>query len=139
MDGDHKPQQLMPAHQAALSPDGRWIAYVSQEDGREEVYVQPFPPGHGGKWMVSTQGGSRPSWRRDGRELFFVAADRRLMSVAVEARDAVFRPGMPRELFRLRGSSYAVAPDGQRFLVSMPAPGPPAAINVVVNWTADLR
>jgi hypothetical protein len=139
VDGDHKPQQLMAAHQAALSPDGRWIAYVSMEGGREEVYVQAFPPGHGGTWMVSTQGGSRPAWRRDGRELFFVTADRRLMSVPVEARDAAFRSGVPRELFRLRGSSYSVSSDGQRFLVSTPAPGPPAAIHVVVNWTADLR
>jgi Tol biopolymer transport system component len=133
------PRAVTMGSDAALSPDGRWLAYVSAESGRDEVYVQAFPQERGGKWMVSTQGGGRPSWRRDGRAIFFVSAERQLVEAAVDVRDGAFVSGRAREWFRLHGSRYAVGRDGEHFLVAAPEAGPPAAIHVVVNWTADLR
>ena len=71
-----------------FSPDGRWVAYVSDENGRPEVYVQSFPTS-GGKWLISTQGGTEPLWRADGKELFYIAGDRKLMPGGGEDRDDV--------------------------------------------------
>ena len=83
----------------AFSPDGRWIAYVSDESGRPEVYVQTFPVSTA-KWRVSTNGGTQPRWRRDGKEIFYLASDSRLMAVAVSA-GASFEAGIPAALFEL--------------------------------------
>jgi Tol biopolymer transport system component len=132
--------------QGQLSPDGRWMVYASDESGRMEVYVQPFPAS-GGKWQVSTGGGSQPRWRRDGKELFYVSADKRLMAVEVKA-NATFEVGVPKALFGTRFLpaapphliSYAVASGGQRFLVTRLVEEEPAIpITVVLNWTAGLK
>jgi len=128
-----------------FSPDGRWIAYSSNESGRREIFVRPFP-GPGGKWQVSVQGGAQPMWRRDGKEIFFIAPDGMVMSVDVIAGNA-FQVGTPRPLFRtlalasaIDGPAYSVTADGQRFLVrkqSSNASIPPTT--VVLNWTAGFE
>ncbi|HZM89403.1 MAG TPA: hypothetical protein VFF31_22970, partial [Blastocatellia bacterium] len=132
--------------QGQFSPDGKWIAYASIESGRWEVYVRSFPD-RGGKWPVSTNGGVQPKWRRDGKELFYISADKKLMAVAVKADGATFEPDVPKTLFELRVPGnlagprnwYAVSKDG-RFLVNTnleEATAPPTT--VVLNWTADLK
>jgi Tol biopolymer transport system component len=114
---------------AAFSPDGRWLAYGSNESGRSEVYVRPFPPG-GGKWQVSDNGGGYPRWSRDGRELFY-RTDDGIMVASVEGLGDTFRAGKPREVLKgsfrggtdgipLSGNTFAdyeVAPDGQHFIM----------------------
>jgi hypothetical protein len=126
-----------------LSPDGRWMAYTSNESGRNEVYVQPFP-GPGGKWQTSRDGGAWPTWRADGRELYFVAADRKLMAVDVKAGDA-FEAGDPRPLFSTRiriafSREYDVTPDGKHFLVNIVLGEENIApITLVQNWMAALK
>ena len=130
---------------AVFSPDGRWIAYVSNEGGHTDVYVQPFP-GPGPKSQVSRDGGSHPVWRADGRELFYLAADGTMMTVAVGGGPA-FDAGRPRSLFssnawRLTSNQvYAVTRDGQRFLVNAipPKSGGEAALTVVFNWPATIH
>jgi hypothetical protein len=122
--------------EGTFSPDVRWLAYDSTETGRREVWVQPFPP-TGVRWQVSATGGVSPKWRADGRELFYVAADGRLMSAAVTP-GASFRWSAPQALFEtiFRGGTYApfaVSRDGQRFLINTP-PIHEAPITVVVNW-----
>jgi eukaryotic-like serine/threonine-protein kinase len=136
--------------QASLSPDGKWLAYVSNESGAFEIIVQPFPDPLLGKWPISTNGGSRPRWRHDGRELFYVDSDDRLVAVPV-ATDRSFVPGKPTPLFtlptlpeiNLGGSAYVydVAPGGQRFLVSVPTTGGTQRIPLIVttNWTSLLK
>jgi Tol biopolymer transport system component len=124
---------------ARFSPDGRWIAYVSEESGRPEVYVRPFQ-GAAEKWKVSNAGGEEPRWRRDGRELFYLAPDNKLMAVPVKLGEN-FEAGSPSALFRLEAirKQYEVEASGQRFLASTPVAGAmPLPITVVVNWTADL-
>ena len=95
-----------------VSPDSRWIAYDSNESGRAEVYVRPFPPGSGrsGKWLVSSNGGFQPRWRGDGGELFYLSADRRMMAVDVKLVPR-FEPGTPRALF----STPVINATGQMF------------------------
>jgi Tol biopolymer transport system component len=124
--------------QGSVSPDGRWIAYVSDETGRDEVYLQTFPPS-GGKWLVSANGGTHPEWRGDGQEIFFLAPNREFMAVAVAGTGDAIRVGSARVLLRGAGS-YAVTPDGQRFLMKVPARDPESqAIHVILNWSAGLR
>jgi dipeptidyl aminopeptidase/acylaminoacyl peptidase len=128
-----------------FSPDGRWIAYTSDETGHFEVYVQAFPAS-GTKAQVSTGGGIEPRWRRDGKELVFATLDRRMMAVEVKS-GPVFEAGPPKELFPLRGvdvstyrNPYAMSSDGQRFYMALrkeDATGAP--ISVVLNWTAGLK
>ncbi len=130
-----------------FSPDGRWVAYRSDESGRSEVYVQAFPP-TGGKWLISTEGGDQPSWRGDGKEIFYVSPASQIMAVEVKGGET-FEVGTPRPLFPLRRpyvdvesarSSYAVTADGQRFLVVGSAENArPMAITVSVNWTEGLK
>ncbi len=131
-----------------FSPDGKWVAYQSNETGRYEVYVRTFSPqepGGGGKWQVSVDGGVEPRWRKDGKELFFHAPDRKLMAVEVKA-GARFQAGVPRPLFQTRIQQsasigrYAVTADGRRFLIVSEveeAFGEPAT--VLLNWTAGLK
>ena len=128
---------------ARFSPDGRSVAYVSDESGRYEVYVRPFP-GPGEKWQISTQGGVEPVWSRDGQELFYRNEDR-LMAVDVTVPPA-FRAGKPQLLFEGQYQShlglpnYDVSTDGQRFV--MIQPGQETAlrhINVVLNWSEELK
>jgi len=127
--------------QGQFSTDGRWIAYSSNSSSLDQVYVQAFPK-PGGKFQVSTNGGIRPRWRRDGKELFYMTPDRRLMAVEVKATATTFEAGRPRELFQTRAvttlpghSVYDVTADGQRFLINtaLEAEGPPA-MTVVMNW-----
>ena len=129
--------------QGQFSPDGRWMAYVSDESGSQQVYVQSFPT-LGGQRQISAEGGAQPRWRRDGKELFYLAPDRRLM-VVTSKTGATFEPDAPRALFQtaldvaaLR-QSYAVSADGQRFLLNASAGEGPAPLTVVLNWTAGLR
>jgi eukaryotic-like serine/threonine-protein kinase len=126
-----------------FSPDGRWLAYTSTESGRPEIYVQPFP-GPGGKWQVSSGGGQTSEWRSDGRELFYMSLDGKLMAVEVTAGGS-FETEEPRVLFAVRAKStperqYTASKDGQRFLVNVPSSGqqsPP--ITLVQDWTAPLK
>jgi len=142
--GDRQPvpflQTLFDERQAQFSPDGRWVAYVSDESGRSEVYVQSFPK-PGSKSMISTDGGTEPRWRRDGKELFFLAVDGKLMTAQVKG-GSTFEANVPKALFAtlpLRESDYAVAADGQRFLFSTSVKNAAAEmITVVINWTAEL-
>jgi serine/threonine protein kinase/Tol biopolymer transport system component len=132
--------------QAQISPDGHWLAYVSTEGGRYDVYVRPFPSGDG-KWLISPSGGLEPSWRRDGKELFYLAPDGSLMAVTVTTK-TTFEPSPPDRLFETKMSTvrnvaftrnqYVASADGQRFLISQPT-GTPASIVVVVNWPAGLE
>ena len=128
-----------------ISPDGQWIAYTSNESGRTEVYVQPFPNG-GRKWQISTNGGSGPRWARSGRELFYHEGPR-MMVVAVET-GADFIAGRTEFLFEVDGlydagqggPNYDVTPDGRHFVFTLPKPQPPATqIHVVLNWLEELK
>jgi serine/threonine-protein kinase len=132
---------------ARFSPDGRWLAYVSDESGRPEIYVQPYP-GPGGKWQVSTDGGTEPAWNRNGRELFYRSGNK-MMAVETMASPS-FSAGKPRVLFEGEyvlteypqlGSDYDVSADGQRFLmVKVPARTVSnEQINVVLNWLEELK
>lgn len=115
---------------ARFSPDGRWVAYESNESGPTEIYVQSFPLS-GAKWQVSTAGGTLPQWRQDGKELLYLA-DGRLMSVPVQA-SPTFTPGTPTPLFQVpllnmqNAPRYGVSPDGQRFLFNVAAQGQAAS------------
>jgi len=124
---------------ASFSPDGRWLAFASSESGRTEIYVQPFRRA-GAKVRLSRSGGSRPRWRRDGRELFFQSGQN-LVAVRVEA-DARFESGPPETLFTLdqRFSLQDVTGDGERFLVTVePRPHEWQPIEVMVGWNAFLE
>ncbi len=155
LSGERKPEPYLQSDfaeiQPRFSPDGKWVAYVSNETGQFEVYVQSFPRS-GGKWPVSIGGGSQPQWRADGRELYYYTPDRKLMSVEVNSSGSTFQVAPPRPLFEMRvggagvdlsfpGSGYyEAARDGKRFLVAS-APEIPETqqMYVVVNWTADLK
>ncbi len=84
-----------------FSPDGRWISYTSNETGRQQIYIQSFPPS-GGKWQISTGGGTKARWRKDGRELFYIAPDRTLMSVRLSSDGTTFEHSAPQPLFETR-------------------------------------
>jgi serine/threonine protein kinase len=144
--GDRKPFPYLNSQfnesEGSFSPDGRWVAYVSDESGRDEVYVQAFPLS-GAKFQISTGGGSEPNWRKDGTELYYLAADRNLMAVPVKS-GATLEAGVPKPLFPIavtaQRHSFAVANDGQRFLVSASAGGEKTVpITVVLNWQAALK
>jgi len=128
-----------------FSPDGRWLAYISNESGRSEIYVQPYP-GPGGKWQISTEGGTEPAWNRNGRELFYRSGDK-MMAVEIATQHG-FAAGTPRMLFEGRyelapfpATNYDVSPDGQRFLMVKPSEQEAATtqINVVLNWFEELK
>jgi serine/threonine protein kinase/Tol biopolymer transport system component len=143
-----------------LSPDGRWMAYVSNETGRNQVYVQPFPA-TGGKWQISPNGGTQPRWRADGKELYYLGPGTRpqhlsMMAVSMAATGTILRPSIPSLLFETTFSgalaigggmnpglitqSYAVSNDGQRFFVLslVPTEARPE-IKVIVNWSEAFR
>jgi Tol biopolymer transport system component len=137
--------------QGQFSPDGRWLAFVSNESGQFEVYVRPFPDA-GGKWQVSTGGGTQPRWGRNGQEILYVAPDARLMAAPIRVVQGGIDAGTPVALFPTRlatGSSifaagynssaqYAVAPDG-RFLMNVNADDAVTLpITIVLNWRAGL-
>jgi len=150
LEGERKPVPFLQTQfnemEAQFSPDGRWMAYSADESGRFEVYVQPIPPS-GGKWQISTAGGYQPRWRRDGKELFYLAADRKLMSVAVKAGTS-FEAGVPQALFETRSlpflttlpRTWDVTADGQRFLINTTlADQAQTPLTVVVNWQQGVK
>lgn len=113
---------------ARLSPDGRWVAYQSSESGRNEVYVRPYPDTAGGRWQLSTEGGTQPHWARSGRELFYIALDGGLMSLAIQLTPTLVAARPTRLLTQVYhtdpvGRSYEPSPDGQRFLMIKSVPG----------------
>jgi Tol biopolymer transport system component/tRNA A-37 threonylcarbamoyl transferase component Bud32 len=131
---------------AVFSPDGRWVAYESDETGRNEIYVTAYA-GTGGKWQLSSGGGEMPQWRADGRELFYTTPDDAMMAVPVET-DEAFRPGTPVKLFDTPGvlqfgaaSTWDVSSDGQRFIFLAPVDdrvGEYATVTLVQGWPALL-
>lgn len=136
--------------QGQFSPDTHWIAYASDESGRVEVYVQPFPtpPGGGSKTPVSSDGGNQPRWRRDGKELFYLSLDGKLMAVDV-TEGPIFKGGSPKPLFQLPATSvynsaaldvfrWDTTPDGKRFLINT-AKTSSEPLTVILNWTAELK
>jgi serine/threonine-protein kinase len=146
--GDSEPQPFAPSRfnetEPAFSPDGKWLAYVSDESGRVEVYVRPFP-GPGEKYPISIGGGSEPVWDRRGRELFFRNGDQ--MMVAAVNTQSTFSVGRPRLLFtgpfvRTPGRiNYDVAPDGESFVMidSGEESGAATEVNVLLNWFEELK
>jgi serine/threonine protein kinase len=129
--------------QPRFSPDGHWIAYNAPESGKEQVYVVRFPP-TGERWQVSVDGGAQPMWRRDGRELYYLALDGTIFAVEIRT-GASLEAGVPRPLFRapvgavnLAVEQYATV-DGERFLVLKQVERPSRPINVVVNWPSLLK
>ncbi len=146
---DRKPQLFLqtPAFESApqFSPDGRWLAYSSNESGRGEIYVQPYP-GPGGKWQISTDGGAEPVWNHNGRELFY-RQENKTMAVEVTTRPS-FSAGKPRMLFEApyvwtaaHLPNYDVSQDGQRFLMLKESEQQQASsqINIVLNWFEELK
>jgi serine/threonine protein kinase/Tol biopolymer transport system component len=150
MRGEAKPSALLQSPfnewQGQFSPDGQWVAYCSDRSGQSEVYVRSFPES-GFELPISTGGGGNPRWRRDGKELFYLAEDRKLMSVQIQRAAHRLEAGVPRPLFetRVRGAidrrtHYAVTADGRRFLFATPtAESSVAPITVVLNWAVELR
>jgi Tol biopolymer transport system component len=148
--GDRKPFALLTTtfdeRYAQFSPDGRWVAYQSNESGQDEVYVQPFP-GPGEKTQISTTGGTQVRWNRDGKELFYVAPDLRLMAVSVVTSPTAktLQPAPPTALFVSHlwnnatavsaKQEYVVSPDGQRFLMLVDPPDAATSpITLIANW-----
>ena len=131
--------------QAAVSADGRRMAYASDQSGRYEIYVQDFPSG-GQRTLVSTNGGMQPQWRKDGRELYYIQPDGSLMQVSFGA-DTRFDAAAPKVLFKTEiptmlnpyRMDYMPAADGQRFLMKVRVDEAPPAITVVLDWPALLR
>jgi dipeptidyl aminopeptidase/acylaminoacyl peptidase len=145
---------------AKFSPDGRWIAYFTNESNGNQIVVQPFPDVGRGKWQISTRGGNYPHWRDDGRELYYLDPDGILMAVDVQTDGDAFEAGPPRPLFATGLAAarpgetpdflYDVTTDGERFLINEPLPGntagaldlmtpPTAQVKVILNWTAGLE
>jgi Tol biopolymer transport system component len=133
--------------QGRFSPNTRWVAYASDESGTFEVYVRPFPPASG-QTQISIAGGTQPEWRRDGKELFYIAADGKLTAVPVTTDGTTFSAGTPRALFDVEvpepnppfPTDYAVTTDGQRFLFNTVVDQPTRpALTVILNWTADFK
>ena len=158
LQGDRKPLPLLGTRfdeiDSRFSPDGHWVAYVSNASGRYEVYVRLFPPdplpqgisNAGVKWLISDNGGTSPMWRPDGKELYYIDLDGKLMSATISAGSA-FQAGVPKFLFRAppKGAQkpgmtrWAPSPDGKRFLFLVPEKQEAAPLTVVLNWQAGLK
>jgi serine/threonine-protein kinase len=153
LEGERKPHVFLQTpfleNTPRLSPDGRWVAYLSDESGRIEVYARPFP-GPGGKWQISTEGGQGIVWSAKGNELFY-RAGAKMMVVDIRTQPT-FSAGKPRLLFEAPraalspraglGADYSVSADGQRFLMVRPREQAQTAltqINVVTNWFEELK
>ena len=148
--GDHKAQPFLQTPfttgGARFFPDGHWLAYTSDESGRREIYVQPYP-GPGGKWQITTEGGTEPVWNPNGRELLYRSGDK-MMAVDIATQPS-FTVGKPRMLFEgqyelspATAPNYDVSADGQRFLMLKPteqAEAAPTQIVVVQNWFEELK
>ncbi len=158
VEGNGKPVRVVESSfhkdQAQFSPDGRWLAYASNISGNPQVYVQRFQPGgpaagggSEGKWQISTAGGYQPRWRRDGKELFYLALDRKIMAVPVQTGGS-FQAGAPSALFQIRNMpmttdssyQYDVTADGGRFLVrSFTGNSTSVPLTVVLNWATGVK
>jgi Tol biopolymer transport system component len=152
LQGDRKPIPFLRTKfnegSGQFSPDGRWIAYTSDESGSDEIYAREFSSGSaqgswdaGGKWLISKGGGTDPRWRGDGKELFYVASDGKLMAVDISATP-IFRAGAPRPLFQLPPGFIGgdVTADGRRFLIGVPmAQSASVPFTVVLNWQTILK
>jgi eukaryotic-like serine/threonine-protein kinase len=146
--GDKKPfpflQSSFNETHAAFAPDGKWLAYTSDESGTNSVYIVPFPKGNG-KWQVSTNGGREAHWRRDGKELFYISADQKLMSVDIHENGPSLVIGNPQPLMQLNpavvpGTTYDASGDGSKFIVlSLTQEVTAEPITLVTNWTALLQ
>ena len=155
--GDRKPspvaQSRFEEREGQFSPDGKWVAYQANDTtGSFEIYVQAFP-GPGGKWQVSTTGGAQPRWRQDGKELFYIGLDGRMMAVSIqmgvggkaldfEAPVALFSTRIAEGPVPASNNKhqFAVAVDGRRFLINVvPEGAPPPPISIVLDWDAHLR
>ena len=147
--GERKPFDVLRGqfnlYQEAISPDGRWLAYVSDESGRPEVYIAPFLR-EGGRLLVSASGGNYPLWRRDGKELFYRSFDQKIMSVAIVESGSDLTIGRVQQLFQANpapgglGAMYDVTADGKKFVI--PSQGPEQAavpLKLVVNWPGLLK
>jgi serine/threonine protein kinase len=153
LEGDRKPfpvvKTIFEEREGQFSPDARWVAYASNESGQFQIYAQSFPDAAGGKWQVSTTGGVQPRWRRDGKELFYLAPDGTLMAVPMvpPAAGRSVEAGSPVKLFStsinagqggMLRQQYAVSSDGQRFLINaVPEAAAVAPITIVLNWKAE--
>ena len=130
----------------ALSPDGKWLAYVSNESGKPEVYVRPFPDVGSAKWQVSLSGGFTPMWAHSGKELFYLNSSRALVAVTVQP-GATFTVGGQKVLFPAASYSftggyatYDVAPDDRRFvMIRSVAPSAETELVLVQNWAEELK
>ena len=147
LSGEHR-QHVVAAqagsHQAAISPDGRFVAYASSQSGRYQVIVETFPE-KSGRWQITTDGGQNPSWRGDGRELFYTTDDT-VKAIDVSARAGGFEWSAPRSLFRIPNllsgpvRGLTVSADTRRFIVAVPiSPAPQQRLTTVLNWTALLK
>jgi Tol biopolymer transport system component len=146
--GDRKPYPILQTRFnetfGKFSPDGRWVVFTSNEAERNDVYVMPFP-GPGPKVLVSRAGGDLPRWRRDGKEIFYVAPDNRLIAATVNGRGSTFEVEAAQTLFEVHPGGfryfYDVTPDGERFLVMTQREQPSSItpITLVVNWAAQLK
>jgi len=144
--GDRRPFPVVQSpsddNHGAFAPDGKWIAYSSNESGQDEIYVQPFPA-TGGNFQVSRRGGTKPAWRGDGKEIFFLSPDGTMMAAAVNTANG-FTAGVPESLFASGAPlttsrrQYAVTKDGQQFLINVALPAP-AELTITVNWQQALR
>jgi Tol biopolymer transport system component len=147
MTGERKPAVFLKTEfderNGAFSPGGQWIAYQSNESGRNEIYVQPYPA-TGAKWQVSREGGTWPRWRRDRREIYWLEQGGTMMAAEVSAGES-FEAGTPVALFETGITNplehYAVTADGKRFLVPMPVEASEGvrAVTVVQNWLAGAK
>ena len=147
VDGDRKPFAFLKTtfeeHRGQFSPDGRFVAYVSNESGPHQIFVRPFP-GPGGQWQVSSTGGIQPRWSADGREIYYIAPDGKLMATSLIVKNGAIEPGTPTVLFQTRipgggttaytRQQYDVSRDG-RFLVNTTLDeGVTSPITLVLNW-----
>ena len=159
IEGDRTPWVFLKTpfdeRQGTFSPDGRWVAYQSNESGRNEIYIRPFAgpeasgaaaPAAGGQWQVSTAGGIYPRWRRDGKELFYIGPTGTLMAASITVTGATLAPGAPASLFPTRivgggadagqGRQYDVTRDG-RFLINTVLDEAAAPITLLLNWAPE--
>jgi dipeptidyl aminopeptidase/acylaminoacyl peptidase len=149
MSGDQKPRPYLRGpyneQQGRFSPDGKWVAYTSDESGGPQVYIQGFPE-TASKLQISNNGGADPRWSGDGNELFYISADQKMMSVRIERTNGKIKAGIPQELFPVRVTGltdtrthYAVTRDSRRFLVNTRNERSAVApITVVLNWPATM-
>jgi Tol biopolymer transport system component/tRNA A-37 threonylcarbamoyl transferase component Bud32 len=147
MEGERKPIPLIQSASddaySRFSPNGRWVAYRSNESGRNEIYVIPFPVA-GGKWQVSVGGGDWPCWSADGKELYYLSPDQRMMSISIREKGSTLEYDAPRPLFPVRvlgglGGRFDPTKDGRRFLVLVQKEENPSPVTLVLNWSASLK